>query len=78
MGFPRKQYWSELPCPSPGDLLDPGMEPKSLISPTVAGGFFTASITCEALKIGDTDTIFDDSFQKIDYQVVEKVPGPGF
>ena len=78
MGFPRKEYWSELPCLSPGDLLDPGMEPKSLISPTVAGGFFAISTTWEAPKIGDTDNIFDDSFQKIEYQVVEKVPGPGF
>ena len=29
MGFPRKEYWSELPLPSPGDLPDPGVEPKS-------------------------------------------------
>ena len=25
--FSRQEYWSGLPCPSPGDLLDPGMEP---------------------------------------------------
>ena len=30
MGFPREEYWSGLPCPSPGDLPDPGIEPKSL------------------------------------------------
>ena len=30
MGFSRKEYWSGLPFPSPGDLPDPGMEPKSL------------------------------------------------
>ena len=29
MGFSRQEYWSELPFPSPGDLPDPGMEPKS-------------------------------------------------
>ena len=29
MGFPRKEYWSELPFPSPGDLPDPGIEPGS-------------------------------------------------
>ena len=28
MGFPRQEYWSGLPFPSPGDLLDPGIEPK--------------------------------------------------
>ena len=30
MGFPRQECWSELPFPSAGDLLDPGMEPTSL------------------------------------------------
>ena len=29
MGFSRQEYWSELPFPSPGDLLDPGIEPRS-------------------------------------------------
>jgi len=29
MGFPRQEYWSGLPFPSPGDLLDPGIEPGS-------------------------------------------------
>ena len=29
MGFPRKKYWSVLPCPSPGDLPDTGIEPGS-------------------------------------------------
>ena len=27
--FSRQEYWSGLPCPSPGDLPDPGIEPKS-------------------------------------------------
>ena len=27
MGFSRQKYWSELPCPPPGDLPDPGIEP---------------------------------------------------
>ena len=29
MGFPRQEHWSGLPCPSPGDLPDPGTEPMS-------------------------------------------------
>ena len=29
MEFSRREYWSELPVLSPGDLPDPGMEPKS-------------------------------------------------
>ena len=38
MGFPRQEYWSELPFLSPGDLPDPGIEP---VSPEVVGGFST-------------------------------------
>ena len=30
MGFPRQEYWSELPCLTRGDFPNPGMEPKSL------------------------------------------------
>ena len=30
MGFPRQEYWSGLPSPSPGDLPDPRVEPESL------------------------------------------------
>ena len=29
MGFSRQEYWSGLPFPSPGDLLDPGIQPRS-------------------------------------------------
>ena len=38
MGFPRQEYWSGLPFPSPGDLSDPGIEPGS---PALADRFFT-------------------------------------
>ena len=38
MGFPRQEYWSGLPVPSPGDLPDPGIEPAAL---ALSGGFFT-------------------------------------
>ena len=37
MGFPRQEYWSGLPFPSPGDLLNPGTEPAS---PALAGELF--------------------------------------
>ena len=49
MGFPRQEYWSGLPFPSPGNLPDPGIEPSSFMSPTLAGGFFTSNATWEAL-----------------------------
>jgi len=40
MGFSRQEYWSDLPFPSPGDLLDPAIETVSSASPGLAGGFF--------------------------------------
>ena len=43
MGFSRQEYWSGLPLPSRGDLSDPGIEPTSLTSPSVAGRFLTTS-----------------------------------
>ena len=41
VGFPRKEYWSGLLFPLARDLPDPGIEPKSLVSLSLAGGFFT-------------------------------------
>ena len=46
MGFSRREYWSGLPCPLAGDLPDPGIEPASLTSPSMAGGLLTTSTTC--------------------------------
>ena len=37
MGFSRQEYWSELPCPPPGRLPNPGMEPPSLTPLVLAG-----------------------------------------
>ena len=43
MEFPRQEYWSGLPLPTPGDLPDPRMEPTSLVSPALAGKFFSTA-----------------------------------
>ena len=43
MGFSRQEYWSGLPCPSPGDLPNPGIQPMSFMSPALAGRFFTTN-----------------------------------
>ena len=51
MGFSRQEYWSGLPCPPPGALPDPGIEPTSLTSLALASGFFTIAITREALLL---------------------------
>ena len=45
MGYSRQEHWSGLPCRLPGDFPDPGIEPLSLMSPALAGGFFTTSAT---------------------------------
>ena len=44
MRFSRQESWSRFPCPPPGDLPDPGMEPAS---PASAGRFFTTRATWE-------------------------------
>ena len=41
MEFSRKEYWSGLPFPPPGDLLDSGMKPRSFAFPALADRFFT-------------------------------------
>ena len=45
MRFSRQEHWSGLSFPSLGALSDPGIQPVGLMSPALAGGFFTASIT---------------------------------
>ena len=42
MGFPRQEYWNELPFPFPGNLPNPGIK---LMSPALADGFFTVEPT---------------------------------
>ena len=45
MRFSRQGYWNGLPYPPAGDLPDPETEPVSLMSPALAGGFYTTSAT---------------------------------
>jgi len=40
MGFSRQEYWSGFPCPPPGNISNPGIEPTTPASPALAGGFF--------------------------------------
>ena len=50
VGLSRQEYWSELQCPPPGALPDPGIKPVSLLSPALTGRFFTTSASQEAQK----------------------------
>ena len=52
-GFFRQEYYTQLPGPPPRDLPDPGIKLeslRSLVSPAMAGGFFTTSTTSEMFK----------------------------
>ena len=63
MGFSRQDYQSGLPCPPPRHLPDPRIEPVFVMSPALAGNFFTTSTTWEApyvlIKGGYLDTEAD-------------------
>ena len=50
--FPKQEYWSGLPWPSPGDFPDHGVKPASLTSLALAGRFFTTNATGDALMEG--------------------------
>ena len=43
----QQEYQSQLPYPTPQNLLNPGMELISLMSSALAGGFFTTSLSWE-------------------------------
>ena len=45
MEFSRQEYWSGLLFPPLGNLPNQGIEPVSLVSPALAGRFFTSSAT---------------------------------
>ena len=52
VGFSRQEYWSGLLCLlPPGDLPSPGIEPMSLMSPALAGGFFTTTPPGKPLNV---------------------------
>ena len=44
MEFSRQEYWSGLPFPPPGDLLDPGIEPMFAVAAALAGGLFLSHL----------------------------------
>ena len=50
-GIFSQEYWSWLSFPTPGDLPDPGIEPASLASSSLAGRFFTTALPGEVALI---------------------------
>ena len=59
MEFSRQEHWSGLPSPSPGDLLDPGIEPSS---PALAGRFFTPEPRGEPHKYPRNDVKYTGGY----------------
>ena len=52
IAFSQQEYWSMWSFSTPGDHPDPEMEPTSLVSPALAGIFFTISATWESKTTG--------------------------
>ena len=68
MGFSSQEYQSGFPCPAPREFPDLGIEPSSLMSPTLEGGFFTTSTTWEALL---DHTNFQKSFLPLSLSIMD-------
>ena len=68
MGFSRQAYWSGLPFLPLGDLPDPTIEPASLKSPALTGGFFTTSTTWGALLFANV--LLNSLFLNLPYFLV--------
>ena len=62
-GFPRPKYWSGLPSPIPGDLLNPETESVPLASPELTGRFFIAAPPGSGPYLTPTDVLFLQSDQ---------------
>ena len=63
MEFSRQEYWSGLPFPTPGDLPDPGIKYASLVSPALAGGFFTIAPPGKPYLPPNLDTVVGSAWK---------------
>ena len=75
MGSSRQEYWSGLPCPSPEDLPNPGIEPVSLMFPALTGVFFSTDITWEAYSIGSTNSLIFTLYSMARQSIISSVLG---
>ena len=62
MEFSKQEYYCGLPLPPPGDLPNSGIKPASLVSPALAGRFFTNYATCDGWAIGSLKSLSDSRF----------------
>jgi len=63
MGFPRQEYWSGLPFPSPGDLLNPRIKPGS---PTLQTDWLPTEPPGKALKRCEEKAVLTSLWQRKD------------
>ena len=59
-GFPRQEDWSGLPCPSPGDLPNPGIKP---VSPAWQANSLLLRLSVDCFEKLDTQDPFPSSIQ---------------
>ena len=64
-GFSRQEYWSGLPCPSPGDLPNPGIEPAPLMSQLWQAG--SLSLVPPQLGANLSLTLFLERYKSFPY-----------
>ena len=57
-GFSKQEYWSGLPCPPPGDLPNPGIEPRSPAKMAWMKSLFAIGV-CFTAQVGIFNSIFD-------------------
>ena len=73
MGFSRKEYWSGLPCPPPGDLPDPGIKPVSPVVPALQAGSLPVVPPGKPLSYFNISQIVNDlSYLRISNKTLDK------
>ena len=65
MGFSRQEYWSGLPFPSPGDLPDPGIEPRSPALQAINVWHCLSSLGLLRLGGLETAEVYSSQFSKL-------------
>ena len=62
-----------MPCPSPEDLPDPVIEPRSLVCPALAGEFFTTSAIWKAPEMPDSQLIGEGGDEEVPYSLLKSI-----
>ena len=74
MGFPRQECWNGLPSPSPENLLNPGTEPKSPVSPALQADSFIIEPPGKPTVITSTSHKSNGNWRSLDSSVIQSCP----